>query len=106
MSVPTGTVDVEEVLAWLQTDRYMGKKESAKYLCMGEKKFRAQSKSMPKYKVGGTWVFKRSELDEWMEQYRVQPTSEDVEDLVDGVLMEVGECGLPPHHTLHKGGKG
>ena len=89
-NVPTGTVDVEEILGWLQTDRFMGKRESAHYLGMGEKKFRAQSKSMPKYKVGGTWVFKRSELDEWMEQYRVQPTAEDVSDLVDGVLAEVG----------------
>ena len=90
-NAPTGTVDVEEILGWLQTDRFMGKKESRQYLGMGEKKFRAQSKLMPKYKVGGIWVFKRSELDEWMEQFRVEATSEDGSELGDEVLMEVVE---------------
>ena len=91
MNVPTGTIDIEEVLAYLQTDRYMGLKESARYAGVSERKFGGLLKTIPKFKVGGQWLIRKSELDTWMEQYRVQPTTEDIEELVDGVLMEVGE---------------
>ena len=90
-NVPTGTIDIEEVLQWLQTDCHFGVRQAAEYLGMSERKFSGLLKGIPKYKVGGQWLIKRSELDSWMQQFRVEPTSEDVEELVDGVLAEVGE---------------
>lgn len=89
MSVPSGLIDVETVLGWIREDRHMGMKEAARYLGMSERKFGTHIKSILRFKVGGQWLVKKSELDIWMEQHRVWP--EDVEGLVDEVLAEVGE---------------
>jgi len=91
MSIPSGLIDIEQVLGWIREDRHMGMKEAARYLGMSERKFNGLIKEIPRFKVRGQWLVKKSELDLWMEQYRVQPSTEDIEDLVDGVLMEVGE---------------
>ena len=91
MNVPSGLIDIEEVLAYLQTDCHMGMRRAAEYLGMSERKFGGLLKEIPKFKVGGQWLIRKSELDQWMEQYRVEPTTEDVSELVDEVLMEVGE---------------
>ena len=90
-NIPTGTIDIEEVLQWLLTDCHMGVRQAAEYMGVSERKFSGLLKEIPKFKVGGQWLIRKSELDQWLEQYRVQPTTEDVEELVDGVLAEVGE---------------
>ena len=87
--MPEGTVDVEEILQWVREDKYMGLKESAVYLAMSERTFRSHAEQMPRFKVGGKWLFKKSELDRWMERFRVN--TEDVEVVVDGVLGKIGE---------------
>lgn len=88
-NVPSGLVDVESVLQWIREDRHMGMKEASRYLGMSERKFGTHIKQIPRFKVGGMWLVKKSELDTWMEQHRVWP--EDVEGLVDEVMGEIGE---------------
>jgi len=88
-NAPSGLVDVESILGWIREDRHLGTKEAAHYLGMSERKFGTHLKSVPKFKVGGKWLFKKSELDKWLSQYRVWP--EDVEGLVDDVLGKIGE---------------
>ena len=67
----------------------MGTREAAHYPGMSERKFGTHTKSIPRFKLGGKWLFKKSELDTWMEQHRVWP--EDIEELVDGVLEKIEE---------------
>ena len=89
MDAPSGLVDVESVLQWIREDKYMGLKEGAAYLSMSERTFRSHFEQMPRFKVGGKWLFKKSELDAWMERKRVRP--EEVEGVVDSVLGKMGE---------------
>ena len=89
MSVPSGLIDVETVFGWIREDRHMGMKEAARYLGMSERKFGSHVKSIPRFKVGGKWLLRKSELDTWMEHHRVWP--EDVERLVDDVLGDLEE---------------
>jgi helix-turn-helix protein len=40
----------------------------------------------PAYKVGKSWIFKKTELDSWLRQFRTTP---DVDRLVDETVREV-----------------
>lgn len=41
----------------------------------------------PGFKVGKCWLFKRSELDRWLEQFRA---GADLDKIVDDVMSELG----------------
>ncbi len=64
-------ISVSEVLAYLQTDRYMDLKEAAEYLPLSERTIREHLKVIPHFRYGKKIVFRRSELDRWMEGFRV-----------------------------------
>ncbi len=86
-----GVVSVCEVLAYLDQDRYLNLAQASEYLSISKRTIRDLA-DVPRYRIGSELLlFKKSELDQWMEQYRVQPTTEDVSELVDEVLEEIGE---------------
>jgi uncharacterized protein YjiS (DUF1127 family) len=41
----------------------------------------------PGFKVGKAWLFKKSELDHWLEQFR---TNSDLDQIVEETLRDVG----------------
>ncbi len=69
---PTGTVSVRELLAYQDRDRYMDLQEAAEYLCLSQRTLRGHLKSIPHYRYGRKIIFKRSTLDQWLEQFLVQ----------------------------------
>ncbi len=87
-----GIVSVREILNYIEQDRFLTLKEAAAYVRLSQRTLRRQiNQIQPRpFKYGGKLLFKKSDLDQWMEQYRFWP-DEGVEDFVDGVLMEVGE---------------
>jgi len=65
-----GLVSVRELLAHLQTDYYMDLAGAATYLPLCEKTIRAHLDEIRHFRCGGKIIFKRSELDLWMENFR------------------------------------
>jgi len=67
---PVGVVSVAEVLLYFSQDRYMDKREAASYTSLSIRNLEARLNEIPHYRVGTKILFKKSELDKWMEQFR------------------------------------
>lgn len=83
-----GYVPVSEILNYLVSDRYIGKSEAACYLGISLRTLQSQLRQIPHYRLGGRILFKRSELDSWMQHYRESTDSLDemIEDSASGVV--------------------
>ena len=67
---PEGLVSIHEVLAYLESDRYMNKREAAAYLSLSVRLLETRLDEIPHFRVGQKILFKKSELDQWMELHR------------------------------------
>jgi len=63
-------VSVQEVLVYFDRDRYLDKQEAAKYTSLCVRTLEARLSEIPHFRVGNKILFKKSELDHWMESYR------------------------------------
>jgi len=80
--IEQSTISVREVLAYLETDRYLDLKEAAEYLPVSERTLRKHLKEIHHYRCGRKIAFRRSDLDRWMEGFRVRD-----QDLDEAVKM-------------------
>ena len=67
-----GVVSVSEVLNFIQSDRYLDLKGAAEYLPLSERTIRQHLNEIPHFRYGKKIIFKKSELDQWMEIFRVR----------------------------------
>jgi hypothetical protein len=70
-------------------DYYFSKKEAARYLSNSDRWFEYQLSGPhppPGFRLGKSWIFKKSELDHWLEQFRA---SVDLDRVVDEVLKDL-----------------
>jgi len=82
-------VSVREVLAYLSQDCYLNLAQASEYLAMSTRTIRDRIDEIPHYRIGTKMLlFKRSELDEWMMQYREGGKAE-LDELVDETLAKV-----------------
>ena len=82
-------ISVREVLAYLDPDRYLNLAQASEYLSISQRTIRELLDEIPHYRVGSKMLlFKRSELDEWMLQYREGGNAE-LGELVDETLEKV-----------------
>ena len=65
-------ISVREVLPYLETDRYLDLKGAAEYLPLSERTIREHLNEIPHFRYGKKIIFKKSELDQWMESFRVR----------------------------------
>ena len=72
MELEGTVVSVKEILAYLETDRYLSLKEAADYLPLSERTIREHLKTIPHFRCGRKIIFRKSELDRWMESFRVR----------------------------------
>ena len=63
-------VSVQEVLLYFSQDRYLDKKEAAAYTSLSTRNLEARLNEIPHFRVGKKILFKKSELDRWMEAHR------------------------------------
>jgi len=63
-------VSVQEVLLYFSQDRYLDKKEAAAYTSLSTRNLEARLPEIPHFRVGQKILFKKSELDRWMETCR------------------------------------
>ena len=84
-----GVIDVRQVLDLIAKDRYMSKSEAARYLSLSIRTLESHMQEMPHYKVNRKVLFKRSELDLWMQRHRVESTSKDLDQIADDAVRAV-----------------
>ena len=85
--IEEGLITVREVLGYLETDRYLNLTQASDYL--GISKRTVRDSDAPRYRIGSKMLlFKKSELDEWMIQYREGRDAE-LDELVDDTLAKV-----------------
>ncbi len=86
---PTGTISVHEVLAYVQNDRYMTLAQTLEYLPLSERNIRERLSEIPHYRVGKRLLFKKSELDSWMQGYREEAEELDIRALAEQALEKI-----------------
>jgi len=81
-------ISVREVLGYLDPDRYLNLTQASEYLSMSTRTIRDRD-DIPRYRIGRKLLlFKKSELDEWMSQFREGGNAE-LAELVNETLANV-----------------
>ena len=82
-------VSVREVLTYMSQDCYLNLAQASEYLAMSTRTIRDRLDEIPHRRVGtGILLFKKSELDTWLEQYREGGKAE-LDELVNETLAKV-----------------
>lgn len=71
----------------LNSDHYMSKGEAAEYLGLSRRTVEYHLPEIPHFRVGRKLLFRKSELDQWVESYRVPV--QDLKSVVDQVVGKV-----------------
>jgi len=80
---------VQEVILYVQSDRYMNLAQTLEYLPLSERNIRNRLSGIPHYRVGKKLLFKRSELDLWMENHRENGGELDLKRTAEEVLEKI-----------------
>ena len=78
-------VSVQEILAYVDRDRYLDKREAAAYTSLSTRTLEGRLDEIPHFRVGKKILFKKSELDHWVEQYR-EGSNQELDQIVDGAM--------------------
>ena len=63
-------VSVQEILSYVAQDCYLDKREAAAYTSLSTRTLEGRLDEIPHFRVGKKILFKKSELDHWMETHR------------------------------------
>ena len=86
---PGGSIPVDEILRYLQSDRYMPLREASAYAGMKPKLLRAILPPELVFRVSCRKILvRKSELDDFMQQYRERP-QKDLTRLADEAVESV-----------------
>ena len=89
MRRPEGLLSIDEVLRYLEQDRFFTLKAAAVYLSMQPRKLQEILPPQFRFKVSCKKILiKKSELDEFMERFRERP-QKDLGSIVDDVVEAV-----------------
>ena len=87
--LPKGTVTVWEILAYIDRDRYMAMSQAVEYLGLSERNVRQRLPEIPHYRVGRKLLFRKSELDSCIGNYRENQRTVDLRRLADEATAKV-----------------
>lgn len=90
MKIDTNTVvPVTEIMSYLRQDGYLDKVAAAEYLGVSVRTLEGWMDRLPRYRPGGKSLFRKSELDAFMERHREQPTDVDLERVADEAVASI-----------------
>ncbi len=89
--VLAGTVSVAEILAFIEQDRYMTLKEAAAYLPFCALTISKHLREIPHFRYNRKIFFRKSELDQWAERWRVH--TDDVDKAMQMAEEMLGQEG-------------
>jgi len=81
-------ISVQEVIPHIDRDRYLDKKAAAAYTSLSTRNLEARLPEIPHFRVGKKILFKKSELDRWLEQFREGGT-QNLERIADEALESI-----------------
>jgi len=84
-------VSIQEVLLYFDRDRYMDKREAAEYTSLSTRTLEGRLDEIPHFRVGKKILFKKSEIDKWMETYREGGT-QNLDRIADEVIESIRGC--------------
>ncbi len=84
-------ISVQEILAYVDRDRYLDKREAAAYTSLSTRNLEARLPEIPHYRVGKKILFKKSEIDKWMETHREGGT-QNLDRIADEVIESIRGC--------------
>ena len=91
MKLEGTVVSVQEILADVDHDRYLDKREAAEYTSLSTRTLEGRLSEIPHFRVGKKILFKKSELDRWMETYREGGSSRNLERIADEAIASLME---------------
>ena len=77
---------MQEILAYIEQDRYLSLRRAVNYLCLSERKIRQMLREIPHFRIGSKLLFRKSELDRWMEQHREDTEELDIRAIAEKAL--------------------
>ncbi len=80
---------MQEILAYLDRDRYMPKAEASGYLGISVSNIEKLLESIPRFRVGAKVLFRKSELDRWKEKHREKPADLDLDRIAEEAIRAV-----------------
>jgi len=84
-----GVVSVREILAYVAQDQYFNLNGASGYLGFSKRGIRDRLDEIPHYRIGTKLLlFKKSELDAWMLQFR-EGGDDELDELVNETLAKV-----------------
>jgi excisionase family DNA binding protein len=86
---PQGLVSASEIMAYLSQDRYLSLSETVKYISLSESTIKKRLSEIPHFRVGKKPLFRKSELDRWLLQYRERGDEMDLDRLADDALKGI-----------------
>jgi excisionase family DNA binding protein len=87
--VAQGMISESEILALRNHDRYLSLSEAIAYLSLSERTIRERLLEIRHYRVGVKLLFRKSELDKWMENHVEKSAGLDLGRLADEVIKDV-----------------
>jgi len=78
-------VSVQEILAYVDRDRYLDKRQASEYIGLSTRTLESNLDEIPHFRVGKKILFKKSELDFWMETHR-EGTSHNLDRIADEAI--------------------
>ena len=87
--VLNGTVSVAEIIAYIEQDKYLTLKEAAEYLPFCALTISKHLKEIPHFRYNRKLFFRKSELDQWAERWRVH--TDDVDKAMQMAEEMLGE---------------
>jgi excisionase family DNA binding protein len=85
-----GTVSVAEILHYVADDRYLSLDEACRYLSLSKRTIRSHLLEIKYYRFGERkLLFKKSDLDRWMERYLETRAELDLDRIADEVVEGV-----------------
>jgi len=78
-------VSVQEILAYVDRDRYLDKRQAAAYTSLSTRTLESRLGDIPHFLVGKKILFKKSELDQWIERFR-EGNSHDLNRIADEAI--------------------
>ena len=89
MDKPAGVVSLDELLRYIESDRYLSLQEAAAYLSMKPRMLREILPPQLRFRVSSKKILvRKSELDEFMNRFREQP-QKDLTRIVDDAVEAV-----------------
>ena len=70
--IEQSVISAAEILVYLRNDHYLDLKQASEYLSLSERTIREHLKTTPHYRFRRKIIFRKSELDQWMETFRVR----------------------------------